>query len=68
MERTGPLLVSADRHTEALQSEQKGIRHRGFRGDVLKIDAQMHDGLRDLRTDAANNAIRSHQPRRGDGL
>jgi len=32
-------------------------------GDFRKIDAQMNDGLCNLRTDAADQAIRAHQAR-----
>jgi hypothetical protein len=43
-----------------------GIRR--LRHDVAQLDAKVDDGLRDLRADAADNAISTHQPRRGDGL
>ena len=36
--------------------------------DVAEIDAEMHDRLRDLRPDAADDAVGAHQPRRRHGL
>ena len=52
----------------APQSYGESIRQRGLGGDFRQIDAQMNDGLRDLRTDAADQAIGAHQTRRGHGL
>ena len=34
----------------------------------VQLDAEMHHGLRDLRPDAADDAVGAHQPRGGDGL
>ena len=44
------------------------IRQRGLGGDFRQIHAEMNDGLRNLRADAADQAIRAHQARRGHGL
>ncbi|CAM2160733.1 hypothetical protein PT2222_80317 [Paraburkholderia tropica] len=57
-----------DGRAGALQRDREGVGERGFGGDVAQIDAQMHDGLRNLRTDAADDAVRAHQARGGDGL
>ncbi len=35
---------------------------------VAQVDAEVHDGLRDLRPDAADDAVGAHQPRRRDRL
>ena len=44
------------------------VRQRRLRDHVAKVDSQVHHGLRDLRTNAADDALRSHEPRGGHGL
>ena len=56
------------RQVEAAQRHRKRVGERRLRDDVLKIDAEVHDRLRDLRTDAADDAVGAHQPRGGDRL
>jgi len=41
----------------ALQREGKGIGQIRLRRDAVKIDAKMNDGLRNLRTNRADDAI-----------
>ena len=43
------------------------IRH-GRLGNDVQLQAEMHDGLGDLRPDAAEDAVGAHQPRRGNRL
>ena len=50
------------------QRDRERIRQRRFGGDLGQIHAEMHDGLRDLRADAADDAIRAHQSGGGHGL
>jgi hypothetical protein len=62
------LLVTVTRRTRAFQGHDKGVGQRGLGHDVLQVDAEVDDGLGDLRADAADDAIGAHQARGGDGL
>src|SRR5579862_2782022 len=59
---------TADGVSGALQGEQECIRQACFGGDPLQIDAEMHDRLRDLGPDAADDAVRTHQAQCRHGL
>src|ERR1700760_3688339 len=50
------------------QSDGKGIAKGRFAGDVKQVNSQMNNGLGDLRTNPADDAIGAHQTRRGDGF
>src|SRR5262249_50839514 len=58
------------RYTEscALEGDLEGIGERRLRGDGIEIHAQMDDGLSDLRADATDDAVSTHQPCGGDRL
>ena len=51
----------------AVQGKPQRIRHGGLGNDV-QLQPEMHDGLGDLRPDAAEDAVGAHQPRGGDRL
>src|SRR5262249_12491189 len=57
-----------DRETAAVEGDRERIRERGLRDHALEVDPEMHDRLRDLRADTADDALRAHEPRGGDGL
>ena len=59
---------AVDASAGSLQREDESLGERRLRRNLAQIDAQMDDGLRDLRSDTADNTIRAHQPCRGDGL
>src|ERR1700749_1077970 len=61
-------LVARDDETGLLHGKLQRIGQRRLGGDALQVDAQVHDGLRDLRADAADDAVRAHQADRRDGL
>ena len=52
----------------SLQGQSKSVGQLGLGHDIFKVDAQVDDGLRDLRPHTADDAFRAHQPSRGDGL
>src|SRR5678815_800515 len=52
----------------AREGDGEGVGQRGLGDDVLKVDAEVHDGLRDLWADAADDAFGAHESRGGDGL
>ena len=52
----------------ALSATANASASVAFVDHVAEIDAQMDDRLRDLRPDAADDAVGAHQPRRRDGL
>src|SRR5262245_7815341 len=60
-------LGGCDEPPSALQCQRKGVRHGCLR-DNSKLQPEMDYGLRDLRTDAADNAIGTHQPGSRYGL
>src|SRR5262245_57227435 len=53
-----------DRLPGALQCKRKSVGHGGLR-DNIKLQSEMHDGLRDLRPDTTNDAVGSHKPGSG---
>ncbi len=59
---------AVDAPAALLQRESEGVRERGTRMDALQVDAQVHDGLRDLRPDAAHDAVGTHEPDGGHRL
>ena len=61
---------SAPRHleTRALERDGERVGQGRLRHHAAQLDAQMHDGLRDLRADAADDAVGAHQPGRRHGL
>src|SRR6195952_2426266 len=61
-------LVAGDDETGLLHRELQRVGQRRLGGDALQVDAQVHDGLRDLRADAADDAVGAHQADGGDGL
>src|SRR5512146_2534487 len=61
-------LCAADAEAESLERLAKCVRKARFCDDFSQPHAEMDDRLCDLRSDAADNAIRSHQPRSGHGL
>src|SRR4051812_715343 len=61
-------LVAADDVAGLLHGQLKRIGQGGLGGDALQVDAQVHDGLRDLRADAADDAFGAHQADGADGL
>src|SRR5579872_6207170 len=60
-------LYSRDCFPSACERERKRVSQRGF-GNHVQFDAEMHQGLSDLRPDAADDAIGAHQARRRYGL
>src|SRR5687767_10504665 len=59
---------AANRLAGALQGDGEGGGERRLRGHRLQLHAQMHDRLRDLRPDAADETVGPHQPRGGNRL
>src|SRR4051812_41361656 len=51
------LLHARDGPAGALQGEGEGIRQCRLGGDGAEVHAEVHDGLRDLRPDAADDAV-----------
>src|SRR4051812_30023261 len=60
--------VGDDGLAEPPQGDREGIGKRGLGGDRVEIDAEVDDGLRDLRPDAANDAVGAHEAGGSDGL
>src|SRR5687768_11668448 len=44
----------------ALEREQEGVGERGLGRHALQVDAEVHDRLGDLRSDAADDALGAH--------
>src|SRR3954470_16188220 len=57
-----------DGKTRTLQCERERIRKIRLRHDALQVEAEMHDGLRDLRTHAADDGIGTHEADGRHGL
>src|SRR5580698_10572278 len=51
-----------------VQCQCERVRQLRLGDHVFQIDAEMNDGLRDLRPDAADDAFGAHKTRRRDGL
>src|SRR5688572_12932345 len=51
-----------------LEGEGERVLQVGLGDDLAQLDPEVHDGLRDLGPDAADDAVRAHEPRRGDRL
>src|SRR6185312_6841424 len=49
----------------SLESHRESIRQRSLGGHLRQVYAEVDDGLRNLRPDAADDAVRTHQTRRG---
>ncbi|PAV70342.1 hypothetical protein WR25_02883 [Diploscapter pachys] len=62
------LYLLAQVHAQALERELQGIGEVGLGGQGAQVQPQMHDGLRDLRAHAADDAVGAHQTDGGDGL
>src|SRR5580692_725186 len=65
--RSKSLLVR-DLVAAALERQRQRIGQIGLGDDALKLDSQMYDGLGDLRPNAADDALRAHQTKRGHRL
>src|SRR5262249_29205683 len=50
------------------QRNREGACERRLGDHVPQLDPEVDDGLRDLRPDAADDALRAHEPGRGHGL
>src|SRR5262245_18111704 len=59
---------AGDGEAVALQRHGEGAGQRGLARHVAQLHSQVHDGLRDLRTDPADQAVRSHESGRGHRL
>src|SRR5690348_5445353 len=59
---------ATDGQIEPLERRREGVGQRRLGGDVAQLDAQMHDGLGDLRANAADDAVGAHEARRGHRL
>src|SRR3569833_2068278 len=57
-----------NRRARALQGNDESIRQSRLGDDILKVDSQIHEGLRNLRTNAADDAVRAHQARGSNGF
>src|SRR6185312_15971363 len=62
------LRSSDDGAAALLQSQRERICQLGLGGDLAQINSQMNNGLGNLRTNTADDALSSHQSRRGDGF
>jgi hypothetical protein len=51
-------MLANDVHAAAAQCLQKRVGQCRFGGNIAELDAQGHDGLRDLRADAAASKAR----------
>src|SRR2546422_615043 len=58
---------AADGGAGPLQRDDEGVGQRGLRDHTAELDAEMDDGLRDLRSDAADDAVGAHEARRRHG-
>src|SRR5689334_7134521 len=63
---TVPLLFQ--RAAGALERKRQRIGQIRLRRHALQVHAEVHDGLRDLRTHARDDAFRPHEPQRRDRL
>src|ERR1051326_5833115 len=61
-------LVTHERKASPLQRDFESRSKRGLGGDVLQVNAEMHDGLCDLRAHATDDAICSHEAGGSDGF
>src|SRR5690606_33661314 len=43
------------------KGNEKRVRQSGFGDNIFQVDAQLDDGLGDLRPDAANDTVGAHQ-------
>src|SRR5499425_1346349 len=59
---------TGDGKATSLQRHRKRAGQRGLARHVTQLHAQVHDCLRDLGTDSADQAVRAHEPGRGDRL
>src|SRR5262245_60349515 len=60
--------AGSDGEPAAIERHGEGVGDRCLRDDALQLDPEMHDRLRDLRPDAADDALGSHEPRGGNRL
>src|SRR5678815_3118173 len=61
-------LGASDDIAPAFEGQGQRIGQRGLGGDALQVNAQMNNGLGDLRAYSADDAVRTHQPYRSNGL
>src|SRR5688572_11734028 len=54
--------VPGHRETASGERDRERVGERGLGGHVAEVDSEMHDGLRDLRANAADDALGAHQP------
>src|ERR1041385_1499561 len=54
-------LYRRDQVSELLEGELEGVGERCLGHHVAEVHPQVHDGLRDLRPDAADDALGAHQ-------
>src|SRR5215472_10282783 len=65
----GPsMLAIYDRESGLFEGEPERICQRRLGHHSLQVDTQMDDGLRNLRSNSADDAIRTHHPNGGYGL
>ena len=57
-----------ERAAGALERQRQRIGEIRLGGHALQVHAEVHDGLRDLRAHAGDDAFRAHEPQRGHRL
>ena len=62
------LVVAHDRGADPRQRDHKSVGQGSLGGDVFEVDAEVDDGLGNLRADTADDAIGAHEARSSDGF
>src|SRR3954447_16486253 len=63
-----PVAPAGDLVARTIERDHDGVGQAGLGRDVLQVQPEVHDRLRDLRPDAGDDAVGAHQAGGGDGL